>query len=59
MVAIVVGVVMGVWAYAEFTARLTSLRQVSELFQSDLLKKSLSKKPTGSRTIFDYGVTHI
>jgi|TARA_X000001388_G_scaffold24453_1_gene16980 hypothetical protein len=43
MVAIVVGVVMGVWGYAELTARLTSLETSRELMQSDLLKASDQK----------------
>ena len=37
---IIVGVVMGVVAYTEVTARLTSLETSRELFQADLLKKS-------------------
>ena len=43
MVAIVVGVVMGGWGYAELTARLTSLETSRELMQSDLLKASDQK----------------
>ena len=34
------GVVAGVFAYTEITARLTSLETSRELFQADLLKKS-------------------
>ena len=45
MVAIVIGVAMGVFAYTEVTARLTSLETSRELFQADLLKKS-EQKPT-------------
>tara|TARA_R110000851_G_scaffold25448_1_gene73195 strand:- start:86 stop:451 length:366 start_codon:yes stop_codon:yes gene_type:complete len=40
MLAIVVGVAMGVFAYTEVTSRLTSLETSRELFQADLLKKS-------------------
>jgi len=40
MVGIIVGVAMGVFAYTEVTARLTSLETSRELFQADLLKKS-------------------
>ena len=40
MIGIVVGVAMGVFAYTEVTARLTSLETSRELFQADLLKKS-------------------
>jgi len=43
MVAIVIGVIMGVWGYAELTARLTSLETSRELMQSDLLKASDQK----------------
>ena len=45
MVCIVVAVAMGVFAYTEVTARLTSLETSRELFQADLLKKS-EQKPT-------------
>ena len=45
MLAIVAGVAMGVFAYTEVTARLTSLETSRELFQADLLKKS-EQKPT-------------
>ena len=45
MIGIVVGVAMGVFAYTEVTARLTSLETSRELFQADLLKKS-EQKPT-------------
>ena len=40
MIGIVVAVAMGVFAYTEVTARLTSLVTSRELFQADLLKKS-------------------
>ena len=43
MVGIVIGVAMGVFAYTEVTARLTSLETSRELFQADLLKKSEQK----------------
>jgi len=45
MVSIVIAVAMGVFAYTEVTARLTSLETSRELFQADLLKKS-EQKPT-------------
>ena len=45
MLAIVAGVAMGVFAYTEVTARLTSLETSRELFMADLLKKS-EQKPT-------------
>jgi len=45
MIGIVVAVAMGVFAYTEVTARLTSLETSKELFQADLLKKS-EQKPT-------------
>ena len=45
MIGIVVVVAMGVFAYTEVTARLTSLETSRELFQADLLKKS-EQKPT-------------
>ena len=40
MLMIIAGVVAGVFAYSEITARLTSLETSRELFQADLLKKS-------------------
>ena len=40
MIGIVMAVAMGVFAYTEVTARLTSLETSRELFQADLLKKS-------------------
>ena len=45
MIGIVVAVAMGVFAYTEVTARLTSLETSRELFHADLLKKS-EQKPT-------------
>ena len=39
-IGIIVGVVMGVFAYTEITARLTSLETSRELMNADLLKKS-------------------
>tara|TARA_R100000908_G_scaffold50127_1_gene25424 strand:- start:994 stop:1404 length:411 start_codon:yes stop_codon:yes gene_type:complete len=41
MIGIVIAVAMGVFAYTEVTARLTSLETSRELFENDLLKKSL------------------
>ena len=43
MIGIVVAVAMGVFAYTEVTARLTSLETSRELFNADLLKKSHQK----------------
>ena len=40
MLAIVAGIIMGVFGYTEVTARLTSLETSRELFENDLLKKS-------------------
>ena len=40
MVGIIIGVAMGIFAYTEVTARLTSLETSRELFTADLLKKS-------------------
>ena len=40
MVGIIVAVAMGIFAYTEVTARLTSLETSRELFQADLLKRS-------------------
>ena len=45
MIGIVVAVAMGVFAYTEITARVTSLETSRELHQADLLKKS-EQKPT-------------
>ncbi len=39
MVGIIVAVAMGIFAYTEVTARLTSLETSRELFENDLLKK--------------------
>ena len=51
MIGIVVAVAMGVFAYTEVTARLTSLETSRELFQADLLKKS-EQKPTDQDSNF-------
>ena len=40
MLAIIGGVIIGVLAWSDLTARLTSLEPSRELFQADLLKKS-------------------
>ena len=40
MLAIIFGVVAGVFAYTELTGRLPSLETSRELFENDLLKKS-------------------
>ena len=40
MIGIVIAVAMGIFAYTEITARLTSLETSRELFSADLLKKS-------------------
>jgi len=40
MIGIVIAVAMGVFAYTEVTARLTSLETSRELMNADLLKKS-------------------
>ena len=40
MLMIIAGVVAGVFAYTELTARLVSLETSRELFENDLLKKS-------------------
>jgi len=40
MLGVISVVIMGVFAYTEVTARLTSLETSRELFQADLLKKS-------------------
>ena len=40
MLAIIFGVVAGVFAYTELTARLVSLETSRELFENDLLKRS-------------------
>ena len=40
MIGIIVAVAMGIFAYTEVTARLTSLETSRELFEADLLKKS-------------------
>ena len=45
MLAIIGGVIIGVLAWSDLTARLTSLETSRELFQADLLKKS-EQQPT-------------
>ena len=45
IIGIIIAVAMGVFAYTEVTARLTSLETSRELFNADLLKKS-EQKPT-------------
>jgi len=40
MIGVILVIIMGVFAYTEVTARLTSLETSRELFQADLLKKS-------------------
>ena len=40
LIALLAAVAMGIFAYTEITARLTSLETSRELFQADLLKKS-------------------
>jgi len=40
MIGLIVGISMGILAYTELTARLTSLETSRELFENDLLKKS-------------------
>ena len=45
LLAILAAVAMGIFAYTEVTARLTSLETSRELFNPDLLKKS-EQKPT-------------
>ena len=51
MLAIIFGVVAGVFAYTELTARLVSLETSRELFQNDLLKKS-EQVPVDQEQIF-------
>ena len=51
MIGIVVAVAMGIFAYTEVTARLTSLETSRELFQADLLKKS-EQVPVDQEQIF-------
>jgi len=45
MLGVISVIIMGVFAYTEVTARLTSLETSRELFNADLLKKS-EQKPT-------------
>ena len=51
MVGIIIGVAMGIFAYTEITARLTSLETSRELMNADLLKKHLNK-PTVDKEQF-------
>ena len=46
--SLIILVAMGVFAYTEVTARLTSLETSRELFNADLLKKS-EQKPTDQK----------
>ena len=45
MLAIIIAVALGIFAYTDITARITSLETSRELFNADLLKKS-EQKPT-------------
>ena len=49
LIAIVIGVTMGVFAYTEITSRLTSLETSRELMNSDLLKASDQKTIDGEQ----------
>ena len=49
LIAIVIGVSMGIFAYTEITARLTSLETSRELMNSDLLKASDQKTIDGEQ----------
>ena len=49
LIAIVIGVSMGIFAYTEITARLTSLETSRELMSSDLLKASDQKTIDGEQ----------
>ena len=49
LVAIIIGVSMGIFAYTEITARLTSLETSRELMNSDLLKASDQKTIDGEQ----------
>jgi len=49
LIAIVIGVSMGVFAYTEITSRLTSLETSRELMNSDLLKASDQKTIDGEQ----------
>ena len=40
MIGLILGISMGIFAYTELTARLTSLETSRQLFNADLLKKS-------------------
>ena len=52
MVGIIVAVAMGIFAYTEVTARLTSLETSRELFQADFVKKSEQNPQTKSSSCF-------
>ena len=49
MIGIVIAVAMGIFAYTEITARLTSLETSRELMNSDLLKASDQKTIDGEQ----------
>ena len=49
MIGIIVGVALGIFAYTEITARLTSLETSRELMNSDLLKASDQKTTDGEQ----------
>ena len=49
MIGIIVGVALGIFAYTEITARLTSLETSRELMNSDLLKASDQKTIDGEQ----------
>ncbi len=49
MIGIIIGVALGVFAYTEITARLTSLETSRELMNSDLLKASDQKTIDGEQ----------
>tara|TARA_B100000214_G_C23444782_1_gene390961 strand:- start:75 stop:437 length:363 start_codon:yes stop_codon:yes gene_type:complete len=49
MIGIIIGVSLGIFAYTEITARLTSLETSRELMNSDLLKASDQKTIDGEQ----------
>ena len=49
MIGIIIGVAVGIFAYTEITARLTSLETSRELMNSDLLKASDQKTIDGEQ----------
>ena len=49
MIGIIIGVALGIFAYTEITARLTSLETSRELMNSDLLKASDQKTIDGEQ----------